>query len=210
MNHHAVIIRFHYAQDGRAPLVELERALEAAISQAGVGEFDGNDVPANCGDGYLYLYGPDADAIFHEPFTLKLHVDKEHFYEEKFRKIPYVHSGPVYLFKGDEFGITLDIQNNSVRSVKYQKDVKKADLTLKFTQEVQPDGTAMMMLDIHNNTKHTLNLDALMTVPSEKAILKTTISSRPARPFRHRDMAASHRPTRIAQHPNRQMTASAN
>ena|SRR5579872_6373899 len=64
MNSHAVIVRFHYPQGGRTPLVELEMVLEAAIRQAGVGDFDGNDVPANCGDGYLYFYGPDADAIF--------------------------------------------------------------------------------------------------------------------------------------------------
>jgi hypothetical protein len=123
---------------------------------------------------------PDADAVFREPFTLKLYVDKEHYYEEKIKKIPYVHNGWVYLFKGDEFGLTLDIQNDSVRSVKYQKDVKKADVTLKFIQTVLHDRTAMMMLEIHNNTKHTLSLDALMTVPSEKAILKTTIV--PVRP----------------------------
>ncbi|HEV8072255.1 MAG TPA: hypothetical protein VGP76_31350 [Planctomycetaceae bacterium] len=123
---------------------------------------------------------PEADAVFREPFTLKLYVDKEHFYEEKFGKIPYVHSGAVYLFKDDEFGLTLDIQNNSVRNVKYQKDLKKADVTLKFTQEVQPHGTAMMMLHIHNNTKQTLNLDALMTVPGHKEIAKTTIL--PVRP----------------------------
>jgi hypothetical protein len=123
---------------------------------------------------------PAAGAVFREPFTLKLQVDKEHYYEEKVGKIPYVHSGAVYLFKGDEFGLTLDIQNNSVRSVKYQKDVKKADVTLKFAQEVQPDGAAMMMLQIHNNTKRTLNLDAMMTVPGHKEIAKTTIL--PVRP----------------------------
>ena len=117
----------------------------------------------------------DADAVFREPFTLKLHVDKEHFYEEKFGKIPYVHSGDVYLFKDDEFGLTFDIQDGSIRSVKYQKDVKKADVTLKFTQEVQPDKTAMTMLHIHNNTKHTLNVDVLMTVPDRKGIAKTSI-----------------------------------
>jgi len=116
-----------------------------------------------------------ADTVFREPFTLKLHIDKEHFYEEKFGKIPFVNDGDVYLFKGDEFGLTLDIQNNSIHSVKYQPDVKKADVTLKFTQEVQPDGTAMMMLHIHNNAKQTLNLDALMTVPDKKGIAKTSI-----------------------------------
>ena len=53
--------------------------------------------------------------------------------------------------------------------------MKKADVTLKFTQELQADGTAMMLLTIHNNTKQTLNVDALMTVPEKKEIAKTTI-----------------------------------
>ena len=123
---------------------------------------------------------PAEDTVFRKPFTLKLHVDKGHFYEEKFGKIPFVHDGDVYLFKGDEFGLVLDIQDNSIRAVKYQQDLKKADVTLKFSQEVQPDGTAMMMLHIHNNTKHTLDIDALMTVPDKKSIAKTSIF--PVRP----------------------------
>ncbi len=123
---------------------------------------------------------PDKDTVFREPFTLKLHVDKEHFYEEKIGKIPFVHDGDVYLFKGDEFGLTLDIQTNSIRTVKYEPDPKKADVTLKFTQEVQPDSSAIMMLHIHNNTKQTLEMDALMTVPDKKGIAKTSIL--PVRP----------------------------
>ena len=118
---------------------------------------------------------PAEDTIFRKPFTLKLHIDKEHFYEEKFGKIPFVYGGDVYLFKGDEFGLNIDIQDNSIRTVKYQPDMNKADVTLKFTQKVQIDGAAMMMLHIHNNTKHTVNVDALMTVPEKKGIGKTSI-----------------------------------
>jgi hypothetical protein len=118
---------------------------------------------------------PAADDVFREPFALKLHIDKEHFYEEKFSKIPFVHDGDVYLFKGDEFGLTLDIQDNTIRAIKYQADVKKADVTLQFGQEVQPDGTAMMLLHIHNNTKQPLDVDALMTIPNKKGIAKTSI-----------------------------------
>ena len=29
-----------------------------------VGEFDGNEVAADGSDGFLYMYGPDADALF--------------------------------------------------------------------------------------------------------------------------------------------------
>lgn len=118
---------------------------------------------------------PDPDAVFREPFTLKLHVDKERFYEEEFGKIPYVHSGDVYLFKGDEFGLTLDIREGQIRSVKYQKELQKADVTLKFTQEVKPGKPAMMMLRIHNNTGHTIELDALMTVPDREGLARTSM-----------------------------------
>ncbi len=115
------------------------------------------------------------DVVFREPFTLKLHVDKEHFYEEEFGKIPFVHDNSVYLFKGDEFGLSFDIKTNSIRGVKYESDLKKADVTLKFSQEVQADGSAMMLLKIHNNTKHIVEIDALMTVPDKKSIAKTSI-----------------------------------
>jgi len=118
---------------------------------------------------------PAEETVFREPFTLKLHVDKGRFYKEKFAKIPFVHDGTVYLFKGDEFGLCLEIQDNTIRAVRYQPDLGKADVTLKFTQEVEKDGTAMMMLAIHNGTNHTLNVDALMTVPNKKGICQTNI-----------------------------------
>ena len=115
------------------------------------------------------------DVVFREPFTLNLHVDKENYYEEKFGKIPYVHKGNVYLFKGDAFGLTLDIKDDVIREIKYQPDLEKADVTLNFTQKVQADKTAMMMLVIRNNTEHKLNFGAIMTVPGKKGIAKTSI-----------------------------------
>jgi len=115
------------------------------------------------------------DIVFREPFTLKLRTDKDHFYEEKFDRIPYVHDGDVYLFKDDEFGLTLDIQDNAIHGIKYQPDLQKADVTLKFTQEMSDDGTAMMMLVIKNNTTETLHFDALMRVPDEKGCAETSI-----------------------------------
>jgi len=115
------------------------------------------------------------EPVFREPFTLKLHVDKERFYEEKFGKVPFVHDGNVYLFKGDNFGLTLEIKEHAIQSVKYQPDLKKADLTLKFTENKLADGAPMMLLKLHNKTKETLNVDALMTVPGQKGIAKTNI-----------------------------------
>jgi len=46
------------------PVLELEGKLECAISAAGVGEYDGNEIAVDGSDGSLYMNGPDADALF--------------------------------------------------------------------------------------------------------------------------------------------------
>ncbi len=61
---HAVIVHFDYGSTDLAPLFALEEQLEQAINDAGVGEFDGNEVAVDGSDGSLYMYGPDADRLF--------------------------------------------------------------------------------------------------------------------------------------------------
>jgi len=112
---------------------------------------------------------------FREPFTLKLHVDKEHYYEEAFPKIPYVYQDDVYLFKGDIFGLDLQITNGVIRGISYQADTNKAAVNLRFTQEVKENGDAMMLLVIDNHTQLKLFVDALMTVPKGEKPQKTSI-----------------------------------
>ncbi len=64
MSEHAVIVHFTYGSTELSPLFELEDKLETAISEAEAGEYDGNDVATDGSDGYLYMYGPDADRLF--------------------------------------------------------------------------------------------------------------------------------------------------
>jgi hypothetical protein len=42
----------------------LEKKLETAVGAAKVGEFDGNEMAVDGSDGFLYMYGPDADQLF--------------------------------------------------------------------------------------------------------------------------------------------------
>lgn len=116
-----------------------------------------------------------ADVTFREPFTLKLHVDKEHYYEEKFDKIPYVNVGVVYLFKGDSFGVKLKLVGDTITEVVYVPAGQHADITFEFSQERMSDSPAIMLLKINNHTKNKIFMDALMTVPGKKRIFKTTI-----------------------------------
>jgi hypothetical protein len=62
---HAVVVHFDYVgSTDLQPIFDLEKRLEAAIVSASVGEYDGNEVAVSGKDGFLYMYGPDADRLF--------------------------------------------------------------------------------------------------------------------------------------------------
>jgi len=61
MSDHCVKLRFPFSGTDLGPIYDLEDALGEAITTAGAGEFDGNDVGQ--GECILYMYGPDADAL---------------------------------------------------------------------------------------------------------------------------------------------------
>lgn len=117
----------------------------------------------------------ESSPVFRDPFTLKLRVDKDHYYEQRFDKVPYVVQNDVYLFAGENFGITLDIKENQVSGIVYQPDLTKADVWFSFSQSKDLQDGKGMMLIIQNKSKHKLLLDALMTVPGRKDIQKTSI-----------------------------------
>ncbi|MCL2466434.1 MAG: hypothetical protein FWF02_07460 [Micrococcales bacterium] len=114
-----------------------------------------------------------ADVTFREPFSLKLHVDRETSYEETFEKIPYVQDGAVFLFKDDEFGINIELSDGAVVSVAYAPVL--ADLTFRFSQRISRRGGPAMVLEMENHTDETILMDAMMTVPGDDEILRAII-----------------------------------
>ncbi len=62
MAEHCVQVIFPFTGSDLKPVFALENALRAAIAQSNVGEFDGNEVGG--GEAVLYMYGPDADALY--------------------------------------------------------------------------------------------------------------------------------------------------
>jgi hypothetical protein len=106
---------------------------------------------------------------------LKLPLDKKHFYEERFGKVPYVGGNDVYLFFGENFGVKATITDGEISQITYEREPSKADIAFKFTQETI-NGKPTMMLVIQNRLKQRLFLDALMTVPNQKGgMYKTSI-----------------------------------
>lgn len=61
---HAVIVHFQYGSKDLSRLFSLEEKLEAAILAARAGDFDGDEVAEDGSDGFLYMYGPDADRLY--------------------------------------------------------------------------------------------------------------------------------------------------
>jgi hypothetical protein len=60
----AVLVQFDYGSKDWAPFFEFEKGFEAAIADSGLGDYDGNELAADGSDGYMYIYGPDADRLF--------------------------------------------------------------------------------------------------------------------------------------------------
>ena len=118
----------------------------------------------------------DTGVVFRPPFTLRIRVDREHYYEEKKGKVPYVYRGDVYLFIGDRFGLKIDVTDGAVRAVRYERNLSKADVTLEFTEADPVNGKYTSMLKMQNRTRDTFLMDGAMTVPDRKDILETSIT----------------------------------
>jgi len=115
------------------------------------------------------------EPVFRAPFDLKLHIDKEHYYQQHFDKVPYVIENDVYLFAGESFGINVTAVDNRITGVTYQPNSKKCDISFIFKQEKLNKEQMMMILITQSKLKHRLLFDALMTVPGKDGILKTNI-----------------------------------
>jgi hypothetical protein len=61
---HAVIIYFMYYKEELDELFELDKKLDKAITEQGVGRYDWHEINMDMSDGTLYMYGPNAENLF--------------------------------------------------------------------------------------------------------------------------------------------------
>lgn len=72
MSEQSVIVTFYNFADkfwtehrkSLDPLFELEDELEKVLETRPVGALDGHEIAVDGSDGFLFLYGPDADALY--------------------------------------------------------------------------------------------------------------------------------------------------
>jgi hypothetical protein len=62
--HQEVIVHFLYGSMNLQHVYALEDLLRMAISDASAGEYDVREMSDDCSDGNLYMYGPDAEALY--------------------------------------------------------------------------------------------------------------------------------------------------
>jgi len=60
----SIIIHFYYGVSSLDPLHALESKLRIALHNTGLGEHDGHEIAMDDSDGFLYLYGTNAEALF--------------------------------------------------------------------------------------------------------------------------------------------------
>jgi hypothetical protein len=61
---HAVIVQFDYGIEGMEELYKLRDKLESIIVENQLGEYDGHEMATDYSDGFLYMYGPNAETLF--------------------------------------------------------------------------------------------------------------------------------------------------
>ncbi len=64
LSRHSVIIYFQYGHEELDPLHQLERKLRILLFHNNVGELDGHEIAMDSTDGFLYLYGNNAEELF--------------------------------------------------------------------------------------------------------------------------------------------------
>ncbi|WP_047414196.1 hypothetical protein [Cellulophaga sp. Hel_I_12] len=61
---HAVIIHFNYGIEGMEKIYELRDKLKNIIEKNNLGDYDGHEIATDYSDGFLYMYGPNAETLF--------------------------------------------------------------------------------------------------------------------------------------------------
>ncbi len=118
----------------------------------------------------------DDSPVLREPFTLKLLIDNRHYEERYDERIPYVANNSVCLFAGESFGVNFIVSGGQIIGLRYEPDKKKADVFFEFSQEEGGlNSPSRMMLWIQNYSKRWLELDAVVSIPKQKKIFRTSI-----------------------------------
>lgn len=94
--------------------------------------------------------------------------------EQKFDPTPYVDGKTITIFPGEEFGFTVKQDGKEISEIRYEPDLKKANVKLRL--EVQDLGSrSMMMLTTTNGLEKSLVMEGWMLLPGREEPVKTSL-----------------------------------
>ncbi len=121
-------------------------------------------------------FSEETNVVFREPFTLRLPVDKEFFFEQECPPTPYVVDNTVYIFPDERVRVAITFSNDTVNLSYDQNNTSKQFFEFKFWSEPAIDENKIhSFLTGHNISPKRLVYDAAMVVHDFPRPLKTTI-----------------------------------
>jgi hypothetical protein len=89
MAQQSVIVHFKYPHDNLDELYELEDRLEALLVDGQIGDYDGHEIATDYSDGFLYLYGNNAEELFN---SIKPVLEDTDFTKQSVVRLVFGHS----------------------------------------------------------------------------------------------------------------------
>jgi hypothetical protein len=120
----------------------------------------------------------DTSVLKRIPYTLRIDVDKESFYEDKIGATAYVFpNNSMQIYPGETIYVEVEQDNGTIKSMKAVKEIKNAATTLaiKFIQNSENKIHQQMVLEIHNPFPKNLVYETKMFLLKSKRWMNTDV-----------------------------------
>ncbi len=119
-----------------------------------------------------------------EAFTLKLAVDGNQFYEEEIKSTPYFpRPALLQIYPNEKLNIEVEIKADTIFSMQVVKENLNPDKTIEivFSQTIENNKHALMMLKVNNPFDKELSYKARMYIVGQEKWARTSIMPIPAK-----------------------------
>jgi hypothetical protein len=120
----------------------------------------------------------DTTGLIRPDFTLKMAVDKDHYYEANIKSAPYIlPDTSIQVYPGETIYVEVNQDNGVIKKMTAVSTIKDSatTLTIHFYQETEGRAHSMMMLSVINPFPYQLIYKARMYILSQKRWVTTDV-----------------------------------